>query len=52
MENYSLAGEAFGLALEVAGEDEELLGRGAALVRNRRDTETLIRPGFVFPGRS
>lgn len=52
VQNYSLAGEAFGLALEAASTDAELLERGAELIRRRRDTETLIRPGFVFPGRS
>jgi len=50
--NYSLAGEAFGLALEAAGDDGTLGPRGAALIRARRDTELEIRPGFYFPGRS
>lgn len=50
--NYSLAGEAFGKALEAAGGHERLGPEGAALVRARRDTETEIRPGFYFPGRS
>lgn len=50
--NYSLAGEALGRAIEGAAADEALLARGADIVRSRRDTETLIRPGFYFPGRS
>ena len=52
VENYSLAGEAFGRALEAAADHERLGPEGADLVRARRDTETDIRPGFYFPGRS
>ncbi|MGI9621604.1 MAG: hypothetical protein ACR2PK_02110 [Acidimicrobiales bacterium] len=52
VENYSLAGEAFGHALTAAVAHQDLLDKGAALVRTRRDAETQIRPGFYFPGRS
>lgn len=52
VENYSLAGEAFGLALEVAAGHDTLGPRGAALIRARRDTELKTRPDFYFPGRS
>ena len=51
VENYSLASEALGLALEACADDAELSARGAELIRARRDTETEIRPGFFFPGR-
>lgn len=52
VENYSLAGEALGRAIEAAGDHPELLSRGADIVRARKDTEALVRPGFYFPGRS
>lgn len=52
VENYSLASEAFGRAIEAAAADPDLLARGTALIRARRDHETEIRPGFYFPGRS
>jgi len=52
VQNYSLAGEAFGRALEAAGKDPRLGPEGAALIRQRRDTEREVRPGFYFPGRS
>ncbi len=52
VQNYSLAGEAFGRALEAAGDHDRLGPAGAQLIRQRRDTEREIRPGFYFPGRS
>jgi hypothetical protein len=52
VENYSLAGEAFGCALDAAGGHDRLAEEGATLIRGRRDTEAEIRPGFYFPGRS
>ena len=51
VEMYSLAGEAFGRALEAAIEPDQR-AQGAALIRARRDNETAIRPGFYFPGRA
>ena len=50
--NYSLASEALGRAIEAADQDPELMAEGTALIRARRDTEREIRPGFYFPGRS
>lgn len=54
VENYHLAGEAFGAAIEAvfAGDDADLSARCAELIRARRDTERELRPGFYFPGRS
>ena len=51
VENYSLAGEALGRAIEAADGHPHLVSRANDLIRARRDTETQIRPGFFFPGR-
>lgn len=51
VENYSLAGEALGRAIEAADGHPDLVARANELIRARRDTETEIRPGFFFPGR-
>ena len=51
VENYSLAGEALGRAIEAVDGHAELAARANELIRARRDTETEIRPGFFFPGR-
>lgn len=51
VENYSLAGEALGRAIEAVDGHPELAARANELIRARRDTETEIRPGFFFPGR-
>ena len=50
VENYSLASEALGVAIEACADDADLSARGADLIRSRRDAETEIRPGFFFPG--
>ncbi len=52
IENYSLAGHAFSDALDASGSHDRLGPAGAAIIRQRRDTEREIRPGFYFPGRS
>lgn len=51
VENYSLAGEALGRAIEAVEGHPDLAARANELIRARRDTETLVRPDFFFPGR-
>lgn len=51
VENYSLAGEALGRAIEAVDGHPELAARANELIRARRDNETEIRPDFFFPGR-